>query len=195
MVAVKKSQGFTPGQAFGGIGAVGGAMSAFAGLAAANSQAELQQTQAEMRQVQADYNNMLLDLQKDDLNAQADAGAAERGREAAKMIGSQKAALAGANIALDSELALEMEASEREISVEDQRRIKINAYKQTLGIENQQMQNTWDARSGMISSQASQAQTLATGGANFASGLVSAARGYSSTVKEMKNISWKSMFD
>lgn len=177
------------------VGGIGSAMSAFAGLAAARSQAEMLKTQAAMREEQAKFNNYLLDLQKDDLNAQADEGAAQRGLDTAKVIGSQKASLAGSNIALDSDLALELEASERELSSKDVKAIKANAYKQSMGIEMQQMQNTFGARSGKIEASAKAAQTMATGGAQFASDIMKTGNRMNKAIDPFRDAKNRQPFD
>jgi hypothetical protein len=104
----------------------------------AKNQAKAIKRQAEFQEQQSIFNEKLIDMKKRDLADIASVQVAKRQSQTKQIIGAQKVAIASQGIAMDSEVAQNLELEEYKLSLEDEMAIKNNAWRENLGLSIEQ---------------------------------------------------------
>ena len=153
-----------------GLQAGGSALS----LLEAKNQADALKLQSQFDAQQAEFNSQLIGMQKNDLERQSVEDVKTRNRNLKQILGKQKVSLAAQGIKVDSDLAQDLEDSERGIAAEDVEIIKNNAWRQVMGLEIQQSDILNQARSTREQGKTAARNTLVSGGLSAVSGLLGA---------------------
>lgn len=152
-----------------GQGAAAGAGSFASGataLAGAYSQSQAMEAQAIYQKTQSEMNAKLADMQAADAIKRGNKNAAQVGKNAKRVLGAQRAALAAQGIDIDSGSAADVQQDTEVLSAMDQMTVKNNAWKEAWGFKVQALNTRAEGDWAMAAGQQAARNTLLTGGMN-----------------------------
>lgn len=160
----------------------GSAISAGSSIAGGIAQSDALKAQGEQQRIVGDFNAKLSEMQAQDALDRGGKDAENLQKQASRMIGSQRAALAAQGLEVDSGSALEIQNDSKEMAARDVVTIRNNAAREAFGFKVQAMNSTNEGRMAQLAANKQASSSLLVGGMNAASSIMSgAAKVYGST--------------
>lgn len=144
------------------MGITGGMM--MVSMAGSYNQGQAQRQQGKHQQQVLEQNSRLAQLQAEDSIRRGDKEAAQVRKQASKIEGAQRAALAAQGLDVDMGSALDIQMETAELGALDALTVKNNAWREAWGYKTQAIDLSTQGRMANIGSKAARQQTLLTGG-------------------------------
>lgn len=147
----------------------GTALSAGSSLMGASANASALEAQGDHAKMVGDFNAKLSEMQAQDALERGGKDAEQLQKQASRMIGSQKAALAAQGIEVDSGSAAEIQNDTKEMAARDAVTIRNNAAREAFGFKVQAMNSTMEGNFAQMGARNQASNTLLVGGMSAAS--------------------------
>ena len=158
--------------------------SAFIDMSSAFDQAQALRTRGDIAKRAGEQNARMAELQVEDAITRGEKTASRSDAATQKLIGAQRAALAAQGIFVDSGSGLDAQVEAGRIGAEDAATIRINAYREALGLKSKAANDRFSGDISKISGEQDSRNTLLSGGLRATGKLMDSAKYYSEFKKD-----------
>jgi hypothetical protein len=159
--------------------------SAFIDMSSAFDQAQALRTRGDIAKRAGEQNARMAELQAEDAITRGEKTASRSDAATQKLIGAQRAALAAQGIFVDSGSGLDAQVEAGRIGAEDAATIRINAYREALGLKSKAANDRFSGEISKISGDQDSRNTLLSGGLRATGRLLDSGKFYSEYKKDI----------